>query len=82
MGQSPMGGGVDGLLERSNVNIYVLEIWRMVPIYLMWCIWKEHNAQSFVDCERMMLCALLLLPRWVLLLYISYVFGLCPPFIY
>jgi len=35
MGQSPMGGGVDGLLERSNVNIYVLEIWRMVPIYLM-----------------------------------------------
>jgi len=26
-------------------------IWRMAPLCLMWCIWRERNAHSFEDCE-------------------------------
>jgi hypothetical protein len=27
----------------------ILELWRLVPLCLMWCIWRERNAQSFKD---------------------------------
>jgi hypothetical protein len=28
-----------------------MSIWRMAPLCLMWCIWREQNACSFEDCE-------------------------------
>lgn len=33
-------------------NRNVLNIWRLAPLYLMWCLWRERNARSFVDCEN------------------------------
>ena len=29
-------------------------IWKIVPSYLMWCIWKERNNRCFEDSERAM----------------------------
>ena len=30
-------------------------LWRLVPHYLMWCIWSERNAGYFEGCERSLL---------------------------
>jgi hypothetical protein len=27
------------------------EVWRLVPLCLMWCIWRERNARHFEDVE-------------------------------
>ena len=27
----------------------ILEVWRLAPLCLMWCFWREHNAQNFED---------------------------------
>ena len=27
-------------------------IWNIVPICLMWCIWREHNWRTFEDLDR------------------------------
>ncbi|KAG2674053.1 hypothetical protein I3760_13G118500 [Carya illinoinensis] len=35
-------------------NSQVAAIWRMVPIYMFWCIWSERHARSFEDQERTM----------------------------
>jgi hypothetical protein len=32
-----------------------LEAWRLTPLCLMWCIWREYNIRNFEDCERMVL---------------------------
>jgi hypothetical protein len=32
-------------------NRMALHLWRMAPLCLMWCLWREWNAQSF-DCEN------------------------------
>ena len=32
-----------------------IDVWRLVPHCLMWCIWCERNARSFKDCERSLL---------------------------
>ena len=29
-------------------------IWKVVPLCLMWCIWKERNSRYFEDIERSM----------------------------
>ena len=29
----------------------ILKVWMFVPLCLMWCIWREQNAQSFEDRE-------------------------------
>uniref|UniRef100_A0A7N2KTR2 Reverse transcriptase zinc-binding domain-containing protein n=1 Tax=Quercus lobata TaxID=97700 RepID=A0A7N2KTR2_QUELO len=29
-------------------------IWKVVPLCLMWCIWKERNSRCFEDSERAM----------------------------
>ena len=29
-------------------------IWKVVPFYLMWCIWEERNSRCFEDIERSM----------------------------
>ena len=28
-----------------------LVVWRMVPHWVMWCLWRERNARHFEDCE-------------------------------
>ena len=32
-----------------------IELWRIVPYCLLWCIWCKRNAKSFEGCERSML---------------------------
>jgi hypothetical protein len=32
-------------------NQTVISIWRMAPLCVMWCVWKERNARYFEDCE-------------------------------
>ena len=29
-----------------------IDVWRLVPHCLIWCIWRERNARSFEGCER------------------------------
>lgn len=31
-----------------------VSVWKMVPFYLLWYLWKERNNISFEDCERML----------------------------
>ena len=31
------------------------DIWKVVPLCLMWCLWKERNSRCFEDIERSML---------------------------
>jgi hypothetical protein len=33
----------------------VLELWKLAPLCLMWCIWREKNTRSFEDCGIVML---------------------------
>jgi hypothetical protein len=33
-------------------NHHNIEVWRMVPLCLMRCIWRKHNTQNFDDYER------------------------------
>ena len=32
-----------------------IDLWRLVPHCLFWCIWHERNARSFEGCEHSML---------------------------
>jgi hypothetical protein len=32
-------------------NHTVLQTWRMVPLCVMWCLWRERNARNFEDRE-------------------------------
>jgi hypothetical protein len=32
-------------------NREALHLWRLVPLCLMWCLWRERNARSFDDKE-------------------------------
>jgi hypothetical protein len=32
-------------------NRTLIPIWRMAPLCLMWCVWREQNARCFEDCE-------------------------------
>jgi hypothetical protein len=34
-----------GQVGRNNI----LEVWRIVPLCIIWCIWRERNARSFGD---------------------------------
>jgi hypothetical protein len=29
----------------------IVEFWKMAPLYLIWCIWREQNARSFEESE-------------------------------
>ncbi|KAG2720879.1 hypothetical protein I3760_02G054900 [Carya illinoinensis] len=33
-------------------NNQIKAIWKMIPICIMWCIWKERNERTFEDKER------------------------------
>jgi hypothetical protein len=47
-------------MPRQVVNLYAWWIagntrsvvWKMVHLYLLWCLWTERNDKSFEDCER------------------------------
>jgi hypothetical protein len=30
------------------------EVWQLLPLCLMWCIWRERNARHFEDIETSM----------------------------
>ena len=30
------------------------DIWKVIPLCLMWCIWKERNSRCFEDIEHSM----------------------------
>ena len=32
-----------------------IDVWRLVPHCLIWCIWCERSARSFEGCERSLL---------------------------
>jgi hypothetical protein len=32
-------------------NREAMHLWRLVPLCLMWCLWRERNARSFDDRE-------------------------------
>jgi hypothetical protein len=36
-------------------NRNALEVWRLAPLRLMWCIWREWNARSFEHQDTEML---------------------------
>ena len=38
-------------------------VWNMVPVCLMWLIWKERNARTFEETERLVDCVKSLLLR-------------------
>jgi len=33
-------------------NRLALHLWRMAPLCLMWCLWRERNARTFDNCEN------------------------------
>jgi len=33
----------------------IKEVWQLVPLCLMWCLWRERNARYFEDIEASML---------------------------
>jgi hypothetical protein len=35
--------------------VVYLEVWRLAPLCLMWCIWREWNARNFEDQETLVL---------------------------
>jgi hypothetical protein len=42
-------GQCDGLFEEGIRT--VLQTWRMMPLCVMWCLWRERNARNFEDHE-------------------------------
>ena len=40
-----------GSWRAQGGNHTVLQIWRMAPMCVLWCLWKERNARSFEDRE-------------------------------
>jgi hypothetical protein len=49
MGYAFKGKRVVGEFERTTGTPSALEVWRLAPLCLMWCIWRERNARSFKD---------------------------------
>jgi hypothetical protein len=32
-------------------NCMVVHLWRLAPLRVMWCVWREWNAYNFDDSE-------------------------------
>ena len=53
--------GLSWVISRSTPNLlfgwwnwlgkYSSQIWNLVPLYILWCIWKEHNGKTFEDLD-------------------------------
>jgi len=49
-----MPGSVKDMLgswRGQKGNRTLIQIWRMAPLCLMWCVWREQNTRCFEDCE-------------------------------
>jgi hypothetical protein len=33
-------------------NTQIVAVWKMVPLCLLWFLWRERNNRSFEDCAR------------------------------
>jgi hypothetical protein len=57
------------------------EVWRLVPLCLMWCLWLEMNAQHFENVETSMLklqkLLLNMLYIWMVVYHSLSVLNLC-----
>jgi hypothetical protein len=42
------------LLKYPLVAPFSKEVWRLAPLCLLWCIWRERNARLFEDVETPM----------------------------
>jgi hypothetical protein len=51
VGNAAVGERYVGELEGQKGNQTLIPIWRMAPLCLMWCVWRERNAHCFEDCE-------------------------------
>ena len=36
-------------------NRHAMHIWRLIPLCVMWCLWRDQNACNFEDCESGMI---------------------------
>lgn len=36
----------------GEINLEAKPLWKLIPLYLTRCIWREHNAWNFEDFER------------------------------
>jgi hypothetical protein len=36
----------------SGSNSWSAVVWKMVPLCIMWCLWRERNNRSFKNLER------------------------------
>jgi hypothetical protein len=41
-----------GSWKRQKGNRIVIQIWRMTPLCVMWCLWREKNARNFEEHEH------------------------------
>jgi hypothetical protein len=55
VGNAGVGERHVGELEGQKGNWTSIQIWRMAPLCLMWCVWRERNARCFEDCETALL---------------------------
>jgi hypothetical protein len=54
--------GLSWVMPRQVVDLFAcwwiggstpsVAVWKIVHSYLLWCLWRERNDRSFVDCER------------------------------
>ena len=58
--------GIQWVMPRSVLELFEaqqgkfarhrhIDVWKLVPHCLIWCIWHERNARSFEGCERSLL---------------------------
>ena len=52
LGYASKGERIVGELEGTIGKHIALKIWRLVPLCLMRCLWRERNARSFEDREN------------------------------
>jgi hypothetical protein len=51
VGNAAVGERYVGSWRGQKGNKTLIPIWRMAPLCLMWCVWRERNARCFEDCE-------------------------------
>jgi hypothetical protein len=58
--------GVDWVMPRRVIDLLIswrgqaghgtiMEVWRLAPLCLMWCLWRNRNVRSFENIETSML---------------------------
>jgi hypothetical protein len=67
--------GIHQVMPRRVVDLFAwqgrlgqywnCEIWRAIPRFWMWCLWRERNARTFEGCEQTILDLKLNLFNWM-----------------